>query len=84
MENENAKAHRATSIEAIKNINTNQEEKENEGEQEKNGDIKTEFIVKIVKETNNGIKLEWNLISETDVYCIQVHHKVKGWQNVEW
>lgn len=46
--------------------------------------IKNEFNVKIVKETNNSITLEWNLISETDVYEIEVHHKVKGWQNCDW
>ncbi|XP_037808507.1 putative ankyrin repeat protein RBE_0997 [Lucilia sericata] len=48
------------------------------------GDIKNEFNVRILKETNNSITLEWNLISETDVYEIEVHHKVKGWQNVDW
>lgn len=46
--------------------------------------IKNEFNVKIVKETNNSITLEWNLISETDVYEIEVHHKVTGWQNCDW
>lgn len=48
------------------------------------GDIKNEFNVKIVKETNNSITLEWNLIPETDVYEIEVHHKVKGWKNLDW
>ncbi|KAM7359430.1 ankyrin repeat and SAM domain-containing protein flippy [Cochliomyia hominivorax] len=63
---------------------TEVEKEENEDNKDCDCDIKNEFNVKIVKETNNSITLEWNLISETDVYEIEVHHKVKGWQTTDW
>ena len=78
MQNENSKDHR-TGSEVTRNIKPNQEEKEKE-----DNDIKNVFNVEIVKETTNSITLEWNLISQTDMYAIELHHKVKGWQMVEW
>ncbi|TMW46732.1 hypothetical protein DOY81_008193, partial [Sarcophaga bullata] len=70
----------STSSEAMENIKSNQEEKN----EKKDDDIKNIFNVQIVKETTNSITLEWNLITETDMYAIELHHKVKGWQMVEW
>ncbi|XP_073814956.1 ankyrin repeat and SAM domain-containing protein flippy [Musca autumnalis] len=51
---------------------------------ETDSDIKTEFIVKIIKETVNSITLEWNCIEDAEVYRIEKHHKTKGWTKVDW